>query len=103
MIYAIEAEISIDELLAIDYVVGAQIMEVDGAVIVALKTKPIYLASERRRIKEEVALIARGDTQNEVFVTFDLDIYIKLKNLNQDDLKAKQALYEAVKARSGSG
>ncbi len=80
-----------------DNVVGARCFEVQNTYIVAVLTVPIYLKSERDKCKTNIQNTISQMCGKEVIVTFDVDIYAKIKpNMSDAD---KTSLYKKVTAR----
>lgn len=78
-------------------VVGARCFEVQNTYIVAVLTVPIYLKSERDKCKSDIQAEISQISGKEVIVTFDVDIYAKIKP-NMSDSE-KTSLYKKVTAR----
>ena len=78
-------------------VVGARCFEVQNTYIIAVLTVPIYLKSERDKCKTDIQNTISQMCSKEVIVTFDVDIYAKIKpNMSDTD---KTSLYKKVTAR----
>lgn len=77
--------------------IGARCFEVQNTYIVAVLTVPIYLKSERDKCKTDIQNTISQMCGKEVIVTFDVDIYAKIKpNMSDAD---KTSLYKKVTAR----
>lgn len=78
-------------------VVGARCFEIQNKYIVAVLTVPIYLKSERDQCKTNIKTAISQLYGKEAIVTFDVDVYAKIKP-NMSDID-KDALYKKVTAR----
>ena len=78
-------------------VIGARCFEIQNKYIVAVLTVPIYLKSERDKCKTNIKTAISQLYGKEAIVTFDVDVYAKIKP-NMSDID-KDALYKKVTAR----
>ena len=75
-------------MVDIDLVRDYEAYQLDsGEVIVAIISKPIYTASQRNALIEDIVeqVTASGMTQT-VYVSMDTDIYISLADVNDDEM-----------------
>ena len=56
-------------------VLAARAFEKDGKTVLAVLTEPIYLASDRAKLKELLTAEASAAAGSPVTLTFDLDVY----------------------------
>lgn len=92
---------TVDDVVAItlenDKVVGARCFQVQDTFVVAVLTVPIYLKSERDKCKKDLQNVIVQLTGKDIVVTFDVDIYAKIKpNMSETE---KTTLYKKVTAR----
>lgn len=87
----------VSTVLQNENVIGARCFEAQNTYIVAVLTVPIYLKSERDKCKFDIQTAISQLSGKEIIVTFDIDIYAKIKpNMSERD---KDALYKKVTAR----
>ena len=85
--------------MSIDKVVAVKCFETSNTIVVAALTEPIFSRTENNELKEKISIAVRetGFTKR-IIVSFDLDIYSKIK----DDMSAEQKtkLIETLDSRS---
>lgn len=69
-------------------VLAARAFEKDGKTVLAVLTEPIYLASDRAKLKELLTAEASAAAGSPVTLTFDLDIYRRISPDMSDEVKA---------------
>ena len=69
-------------------VLAARAFEKDGKMVLAVLTEPIYLASDRAKLKELLTAEASAAAGSEVTLTFDLDVYRRISPDMSDEVKA---------------
>ena len=79
-------------------VAGARAIETADGVLVAVLLDPVFLASERRGLKETLRAEIENATGACAVVTYDLGVYRNIRPDMTDEAKA--ALYAAVTARN---
>lgn len=79
-------------------VAGARAIETADGVLVAVLLDPVFLASERRGLKETLRTEIENATGACAVVTYDLGVYRNIRPYMTDEAKA--ALYAAVTARN---
>lgn len=69
-------------------VLAARAFEKDGKTVLAVLTEPIYLASDRTKLKELLTAEASAAAGSPVTLTFDLDVYRRISPDMSDEVKA---------------
>ena len=69
-------------------VLAARAFEKDGKTVLAVLTEPIYLASDRAKLKELLTAEASAAAGSPVTLTFDLDVYRRISPDMSDEAKA---------------
>ena len=84
--------------LSVDSVVSVRWFQAGNTVVVAALTKPLYTRSAIRETKEKIACAVRRACSGErVLVTFDLDLYAKIKSEISD--RAKTEIIKQLESR----
>lgn len=92
------ADAALSIALENEKVVGARCFYIGDTYIVAVLTMPIYLKSERDNCRIELQNAIAQSTGKNAVVTFDIDVYAKIKPDMPDEQKA--ALYKKVTSRT---
>ena len=91
---------SVDTIVLMnDLVTYVRSFECDGIVVAAILTQPIYLASERKKLKDDLTDKLTSALGKPAVVTFDMEVFRKIKgNLSDDDKRRllKTALKNGV-------
>lgn len=90
--------VATDAALANDSVAAARAIETEDGLLVAVLLDPVFLASERRGLKETLRAEIENATGACAVVTYDLGVYRNIRPDMTDEAKA--ALYAAVTARN---
>ena len=69
-------------------VLAARAFEKDGKTVLAVLTEPIYLASDRTKLKELLTAEASAAAGSPVTLTFDLDVYRRISPDMSNEVKA---------------
>lgn len=72
-----------------DLVTYVRSFECDGTVVAAILTQPIYLASERRKLKDDLTDKLTSSLGKPAVVTFDMEVFRKIKGDLSDDDKRR--------------
>ena len=71
---------SVDAIVLMnDLVTYVRSFECDGTVVAAILTQPIYLASERRKLKDDLTDKLTSSLGKPAVVTFDMEVFRKIK------------------------
>ena len=92
------ADFVVSVALQNEKIVGARCFEKNDTYIVAVLTVPIYLKSEREECRKSLQNQIAQSTGKKALVTFDIDVYAKIKQ-DMSDLQ-KDTLYKKVTSRT---
>lgn len=93
------ADISSAEAYALTFekVASARSFEYENKTVLAVITSPIYLKSERDALRRELEITIAEQIGKEVLVTFDTEVYRKIRGELDDS--QKQALMNKARQR----
>lgn len=81
---------SVDAIVLMnDLVTYVRSFECDGTVVAAILTQPIYLASERKKLKDDLTDKLTSALGKPAVVTFDMEVFRKIKGDLSDDDKRR--------------
>lgn len=82
-----------NEVLAIKNVVDVSIIDSDSTMLIALVTKPIFSTTERHELVDNVKdVVYKYSTVKEVLVTFDADLFYKVKDASENQNKIDKVI-----------
>lgn len=89
-------------VMSVDKVVSVRTFETSDVVVVAALTQPVYSHKAIRDLKAEIeSAVLQTKTGKRIIVTFDLDIYSKIKSQMTSEQKVK--LIEILYSRQANG
>lgn len=81
-----------DVALSFEKVIASRYYQGDGVVIVAVLTSPIYSASERTSLREEIRAEIEKRFSTKTLVTYDLGAYLSMHDsMSEDEISALYA------------